>query len=125
MQTKKEDDDFVSQLKSQQFNGAEYVRFEAANGDLINVFEVRVINKSVEEIPLEPRLEGKLGSVEVVGKSIVVPKEGQTSTLILVQIPPSELDGIKSEIHLGFYNKNGEKVMDEVSEFLGPFSLAK
>ena len=97
----------------------------AANGDLINVFEVRVINKSVEEIPLEPRLEGKLGSVEVVGKSIVVPKEGQTSTLILVQIPPSELDGIKSEIHLGFYNKNGEKVMDEVSEFLGPFSLAK
>ena len=35
VQTKKEDDDFVMQLKQQHVSGAEYVRFEACNGDLI------------------------------------------------------------------------------------------
>lgn len=94
-------------------------------GNYMNLFELKVINKSVEEIPLTVKLENKKGTVKLVGKDIVVPEEGMAKAMIFVELLPEELDGIKTEVEFGFYDQNGVKVIGGQSEFLGPFSLRK
>lgn len=94
-------------------------------GNYLNVFELKIINKSVQEIPLTIKLENKDGEIQLVGHAIVVPESGMTEAKIIVTLAPEELDGLKTKLEFGLYNNQGEKIIQGESEFLGPFSLRK
>jgi polyferredoxin len=94
-------------------------------GNFRNVFELKIINKSVEEIPLTIKLKNKKGEVQLVGKDIILPPSGMSEAKIIVTLAPDQLDGIKTELNFGLYTKDGEKIIEGESDFSGPYNLRK
>jgi cytochrome c oxidase accessory protein FixG len=98
---------------------------KTAEGDFQNVFEIKIINKSVNEIPLSIKLENREGKVKLVGHHIVVPSSAMATAKIIVTLTPQQMDGMETELEFGFYDDKGEKIIEEESVFLGPYNLRK
>ncbi len=95
------------------------------DGKYVNLFEFKITNKSVEEIPVMLKLENKKGTVKLIGKEIIVKKFGMNKATIIVTLPAEELEGINTELIFGLYGKDGEKILEDKSNFLGPYSLRR
>lgn len=98
---------------------------KTAEGNFQNVFEIKIINKSVNEIPLTIKLENKEGQIQLVGHEITVPSSAMATAKIIVTLTPQQMDGMETELAFGFYDDKGQKIIEEKSGFLGPYSLRK
>lgn len=90
---------------------------------VMNLYNIKIANKTVEEVPLTIRIENMGGSVEIIGSKHIIPvkKEGQGSGSFFVILPKQSIRERKTEIKLGLYE--GDKLIDVVkANFLGPVS---
>lgn len=84
-----------------------------------NLYNIKVANKTTNEIPLIIKLENEEGSVEIVGKPYVtIAKEGQGSGTFFVILPKKNIKTTKNKIVLGLY-EGKKKIMDVETSFLG------
>jgi hypothetical protein len=95
---------------------------KSEKGNIINLYNISVINKTNEEMPITLKLMAPAqGSIQVVKNNLVLPKQGITEGVFLAEIPPQYLKGINSEIEIevGVYS-NGELIAVEKTKFMGP-----
>ncbi len=89
------------------------------DGKVGNLYNIKLVNKTREEIPVTMRLENMKGEIEIVQKDLVVPKESYFQTSFFVRIDRQLIEKRKTPIVLGVYQ--GDKRIETIkTTFLGP-----
>ncbi|MFY7899955.1 MAG: cytochrome c oxidase accessory protein CcoG [Chitinophagaceae bacterium] len=95
---------------------------ERGKDSISNLYNIKIANKTMQQVPLLVKLENSNGTVEIIGKSYInVEKEGQGSGSFFVVLPNTAILQRKTEIQLGLYN-NESKITTIKTNFLGPVS---
>ena len=90
------------------------------DGRISNLFNLKLVNKTHEDIPFEVRLENLKGEINLVGSSLqVVKKESYSNLQFFVKLNQNQLKGWKTQIELGIY-VNKEKIKTIKTSFIGP-----
>jgi cytochrome c oxidase accessory protein FixG len=93
---------------------------ERGQDSISNLYNIKMVNKTQDEIPLTVKLEAIPGHVEIVGKPYIqVVKEGQGSGSFFVVLPKTMVKDRKTELKLGLYNGD-RKISTVETSFLGP-----
>ncbi|HVZ26600.1 MAG TPA: cytochrome c oxidase accessory protein CcoG, partial [Sediminibacterium sp.] len=93
---------------------------EIGNDSISNLYNIKLLNKTIHEKQVEVQLTGMPGRVALIGKPLLgVPREGQGSGSFFVILPKNQLTGRKTTIQLRCYTE-GEKISDIKTSFLGP-----
>jgi cytochrome c oxidase accessory protein FixG len=94
---------------------------ERGTDSISNLYNIKIANKTINNIPLNIKIEDGEGKVEIVGdKSIAVKKEDESSGTFFVVLPKRALSNRKTVVRLGLY-EGGKKIDEIKTNFLGPF----
>ncbi len=92
---------------------------EKGTDSISNLYNIKVMNKTVNDIPLKIRIEGGNGTVQMVGEFIHVHSDGQGAGSFFITLPNKGITKRKTILKVGLYN--GEKKIDVIkTSFLGP-----
>lgn len=98
-------------------SGAVYQKLP--DGRLVNIYNIKMANKTRKDIPLTLKLENLKGEIEIIGGDLLIGSEGYKTQPFILKVHPSELTGRKNEIKIGVYA--GEKKLKTASAtFMGP-----
>jgi cytochrome c oxidase accessory protein FixG len=100
--------------------------YQLRGGDSIsNLFNIKVANKTVNDIPLRVKLEDLSGKVEIIGhQEILIKKEDEGAGTFFVVLPKDLLRHRKTSIQIGLYQ--GDHQIDMIrTNFLGPMPDAE
>lgn len=93
---------------------------ERGADSISNLYNIKVVNKTVHDVPLTLRVEGHRGEIEIIGKPfIAVAKEGQGGGSFFVVLPRTMLQHRKTPVRLALYEGN-KKISTVSTSFLGP-----
>lgn len=94
--------------------------FQERGADSIsNLYRIKLVNKTLHNVPLELRIEDGAGKVEVVGKPIYVKAEAQGEGTFFIVLPRTAIQQRKSVLKVGLY-ENGKRIGGKKTTFLGP-----
>lgn len=88
-------------------------------GNITNLYNIQVVNKTINEYDLGLRLVSPEGEIQWVGQELELEKQGIAKGAFFLVIEPDKLDGRKNTVI--FEVTDGDKVLDRVkTNFLGP-----
>ncbi len=95
---------------------------ERGTDSVSNLYNIKVINKTVHDVPLTLRLENAPGTIiEAEGKGMLVQREGQGKSSFFIILPRNVLETRKTKLKVGLYE--GEKKITTLNTtFMGPIS---
>lgn len=92
---------------------------DQGNDRISNLYNVKIINKTNQEIPVTLKLKDEKGSIKMVGEHLVVGKQGVAESAFFIIYHRDDVHQIKSAVRIGVYS--GDKLIETVeSTFLGP-----
>ncbi|MBK9098392.1 MAG: cytochrome c oxidase accessory protein CcoG [bacterium] len=92
---------------------------EQPNNKVSNLYDLNMVNKTFNEIPVTLKLENIEGELKLVGNQIVMEPQGNVDAKFLVLLPKEELTKMSTPIDIGIYS--GDKLIKKVStSFLAP-----
>jgi len=91
------------------------------DGRISNLYNIKLANKTRKDIPVQLKLEGIEGEIQVIGNALRVPKESHFQSPFFVKIKPSELKKRKTRISIAVYQGNKLLKSDETT-FVAPES---
>ncbi|OJJ21830.1 cytochrome c oxidase accessory protein CcoG [marine bacterium AO1-C] len=91
------------------------------NGNVTNVYNTRIINKSTEEASFTYKIAHSKGIIHFAGNELKVKKGGNAEGVFVLEMPPKEVPEIKTKINIEIWSK-GKKVETIRTVFLGPGS---
>jgi cytochrome c oxidase accessory protein FixG len=90
------------------------------DGRISNLYNLKLANKTHEDIPFTLKLENMSGEIEYVGSmSKIVKKEDYSHLQFFVKLNQSDVKGWKTELKIGMY-ENGKKIKTITANFIGP-----
>jgi len=90
------------------------------DGRISNLYNLKLANKTHQDIDFSLMLEGLKGDISFVGSgSMTVRKEAYSNLQFLIILDPKQLKGWKTEIRMGMYEK-GKKIKTITAKFIGP-----
>ena len=89
------------------------------DGRIANIYNAKLANKTHEDIPLTLRLEEINGEIEVVGKDILVEKEGYKNATFIVKVDQKQIKNRRTPIKVSVYQDN-KKIRTVSTTFFGP-----
>lgn len=89
------------------------------DGRLANVYNIKMANKTRNEIPITLKLENVQGEIEIIGGEFKVSGEGYRTQPFIIKISPTELRERKTELKIGVYEGEKKLKTAEVT-FIGP-----
>lgn len=89
------------------------------NGMLSNLYNIKLINKTHDDIPVELHLETGDGWIELVGKPIVVGKTSEAASSFFIFLPENSIRQRKTKLRIRIY-ASGELVETVSTNFMGP-----
>jgi len=96
---------------------------EQPNDQLSNLFTIKLVNKTRKELPVELKIENfKDYKLQMIGKDIVVKKEGISEGEFFVYLNKSDISERKVKLLIGVYS-NGKKIKTIKTNFLGPIKF--
>src|SRR6266496_6052677 len=85
-----------------------------------NLYNIKIINKTIRDIPLTLKLEKAPGRIiEAEGRSIAVPKEGQGKGSFFIVLPDNIIKERKLKLQVGLY-EGDKKITTLNTNFMGP-----
>ena len=85
-----------------------------------NLYNIKIINKTVKDIPLTLKLEETPGRIiEAEGRSIAVSKEGQGKGSFFIVLPNNIIRERKLKLRVGLY-EGDKKIVTLPTNFMGP-----
>src|SRR5690606_31338425 len=82
-----------------------------------NLYNIKIVNKSHKDIPVDIRLRDPRGKIEIIGgHAINVPNEGQGSGSFFIVLPRTAIDKRKLELELELYDGD-QKIEDVKTNF--------
>ncbi|MFV0593090.1 MAG: cytochrome c oxidase accessory protein CcoG [Draconibacterium sp.] len=93
--------------------------YQEQDSSYSNVYNIKIVNKTHEEMPLELRLLSHKGKIQMAGNSMVIKDQDKFESTFLVYIPKQEITRDKTEIKFGIFSNN--KLMETYqTTFVGP-----
>ncbi|MGB3091060.1 MAG: FixG Ig-like domain-containing protein, partial [Chitinophagaceae bacterium] len=97
---------------------------ERGTDSLSNLFNIKVINKTIKNIPVTLRLEGdakNAGKIELVGATdIHLKQEDQASGSFFIVLPRTFVNNRKMKLVIGLYDGD-KRITTLKTNFAGPF----
>ncbi len=84
-----------------------------------NVYNIKIVNKTHEEMPLEIRLLSHEGRIQMAGNSMVIKDQDRFESTFILYIPKGELTSDKTEVEFGIF-KNNELIETYKVTFVSP-----
>lgn len=91
---------------------------EQENGLISNLYNVKIINKTIDSVDVELRLLSHKGIINMIKGPIVIPPSSIYQDVFFLKIDPSILKGGKNMIEIGVYIDN-ELIEDKKLTFIG------
>ncbi|MCB0282941.1 MAG: cytochrome c oxidase accessory protein CcoG [Calditrichaeota bacterium] len=89
------------------------------NGNISNLYTVKIINKTFDEMPLEFRLKDINGKLTLAGSKMVVPPDGLAQSALIAELSPLVLESGRNDIRIELIS--GGKVLHTVKTgFMAP-----
>ncbi len=93
---------------------------ERGTDSVSNLYNIKIINKTIKDIPLILKLENAPGRIiEAEGRPIAVPKEGQGKGSFFIVLPNDLIKERKLKLEVGLYS-GGKKITTLTTNFMGP-----
>jgi len=92
---------------------------ERGENKLSNIYNIKIINKTYDDIPLTMKLESHQGKVELAGGEIVVKKHGLYESVFVLTLDKNQLSGENTKVEFGIYAEN-ELIENYEISFVGP-----
>lgn len=93
---------------------------QTPEGQIQNLYTLKIINKAMRDIPLDLKLENLKGTVRIMGSgTLLVPEAQMAQTSILIEIPPALLHSGSTQLELGLYSR-GTRLQLIRTAFAGP-----
>lgn len=92
---------------------------EREDGTITNLYQVKMVNKTNGDIPVNFELLSPEGKIEIVGDNIKLERQGIGQGAFFIAIRPENLTKMSSKIEIGVYS-NGELIETVKTKFLGP-----
>ncbi len=90
------------------------------DGKIENLYTLKLVNKTMRALPVELKLEGGGGQLQVMGeKNLVVPPGKLIETSVLIQLEPAAVTGATTKLKVGVYS-NGKLMQTVKTVFVGP-----
>ncbi|HSH65522.1 MAG TPA: cytochrome c oxidase accessory protein CcoG, partial [Bacteroidia bacterium] len=97
--------------------------FQKQENDMIsNLYNIKIINKTHNDIPISLKMESGDGFIKMIGKDVILKKESKTESEFFVFIPKSSIKNRKTVLHIEVYSGN-KKLETVKTNFLGPVVL--
>ncbi|PZR29927.1 MAG: cytochrome c oxidase accessory protein CcoG [Citrobacter freundii] len=95
---------------------------ERGEDSLSNLYTIKVVNKTLKDIPLSLRLMDAPGRImEAEGREIMVKKEDQGKGSFFIVLPKTYVTKRKLPLRIGLYS-GGELITTVTTNFMGPFT---
>jgi hypothetical protein len=92
---------------------------EQEDGRLSNLYNVKVVNKTGTDLPLEVRLLSVKGEVRVIGSNLIVPKQSVGEGVFFIFLDRDKVTTEKLEVEMGIFS-NGKLLDKTKATFIGP-----
>jgi hypothetical protein len=95
---------------------------EQPNNCVSNLYNIKLINKTRSEMPVDLRIESDSGQIKMVGKEMInVSKENMANSEFFIILDRKQIKKRKTKLSIGIYS-NGKKLQTVETNFLGPIS---
>lgn len=93
---------------------------QSPNGDISNLYILKLVNKTSRDIPIELKLLGMEGKLSLMGgREVSVPKQELAQTSVLIELNPKVLARANTPLTIGVFSQG--KLLEKVSTvFVGP-----
>lgn len=92
---------------------------EQPENKISNLYNIKIINKSYNDIPIQLKIENEGGEIKMVGENIVVKQESRAESTFFVIFPKEKISERKTPIKILVYSN--DKLLQTVkTNFLGP-----
>jgi cytochrome c oxidase accessory protein FixG len=93
---------------------------QSDDGRIENLYTLKLVNKTMRDLPVELRLENVSGKLRVMGQErLIVPRGGLAQTSVLIALEADVLNGNTTKIKVGVYSE-GKRVQTVKTAFAGP-----
>jgi cytochrome c oxidase accessory protein FixG len=99
--------------------GTLYYPVEDNPDQIKNLYNYQLINKTKDSYPVEFRLVGGKGSIQMVGKDPITQPEAVTEGALFIIMDKEDLNGRKNRLTVEVWSE-GEKISQAKTNFLGP-----
>ena len=91
----------------------------SAEGQISNLYLLKLTNKTHRQMPVELRLEGTTGTLTTLGGQLNLQAEQQTEASVLIEISPDQLASGNTPLAIGIYT--GKRKLQTIKTiFVGP-----
>ena len=98
---------------------------QTADGKVENLYTLKLVNKTLRDLPVEMRLENAAGTLKVMGDANpVVPAAQLLQTSVLIDLDPAALTGSTTKLKIGIYSQ-GKLLHTVKTVFVGPRTNSK
>lgn len=91
----------------------------ADNGQITNIYDLNILNKTNDEYAIELKLMDREGQVSIVGKPIVLMRRSAAKSKFMIFLPEDKIEKMNTEIIIGIYS-NGELFEEVETTFMAP-----
>ncbi|RIJ41681.1 cytochrome c oxidase accessory protein CcoG [Pontibacter oryzae] len=93
---------------------------QTEKGTVRNLYNISVINKTNQAMPLTLKLLSHKGTIDVVGgDQVLLPAQGIAEGVFFTEIPLQELESMNARIEVGLYF-HGRRITTQATKFLAP-----
>ncbi len=93
--------------------------FQEHENQISNVYNIKIVNKTHEEMPLEIKLISQEGEIKMAGNKMIVKDQDMFESTFLLYIPKEKIKDDKTEVVFGIYSNN-ELIESYKTSFVGP-----
>lgn len=92
---------------------------EIEKGKLSNIYDINIVNKTNEELPVTIKIIKGEGEIRMVGKDIVLPKQEEVSGKFMIVVDDEKINKVNTDYVLGVYSD--DKLIEKVkTTFMAP-----
>jgi hypothetical protein len=92
---------------------------EQGEGKYSNLYNIKMVNKTNEDLPIDIRLVSPRGEVKIIGEQILVKSQSIGESVFFIILDEKVLHPGKMDIIVGIYS--GERLIEEArATFVGP-----
>lgn len=92
---------------------------EREDGTITNLYQVKMVNKTIDEMDVRLELMEPEGRIEMVGGDIKLAAQGIGEGAFFIVIDPAKLDGMNQDVKIGVFSED-KRIQTVKTRFLGP-----
>jgi cytochrome c oxidase accessory protein FixG len=97
---------------------------DAGDGRISNLYNIKIINKTFEKLPVKLNLKSPEGEIEVVSGEINIAEGSMAQTAFFIKIKKDRLNSVKTPVEIEVLS-NGEWIETVNTAFIGPNKFNK